>query len=202
MEPAAEESAQTLKWLCEEIKHGDRRGFVCDKEWLLDLTAKVDVQHHYKEMIQHVEKIFNFIQEQTGRKIQSFRIGKTSRSISQKNSIRFEGMHMNPDTWKMDEIALQWSAMKPCDKPYGQDGLIVLAVVTNKATPQTSFTNAADYAESLQRQLSGQEAALLQSANFEHESKLQYYYIGYPLFVTISLMKEKYYIEGYVLCMI
>ena len=101
-------------------------------QYMVDLrrVSPNNPEKHKQTIIAHINSLFSYIESQTNCPIELFYIGKTYVHKA-KNKRKFDPM--NPDTWKKEGIISRWGSHS--DSTHGEDGLVVLTVVTREVTP-------------------------------------------------------------------
>ena len=119
----------------EDIIRG-KQNYACDRDVLVDLTESDTVIKAEDKLIRHVHELLEDIEQQTGRIVEKYYIGKTfvtrRRKRGGKGFMTFN--HMDPITWKKNGISSRWATHKKED--YGRDGMVVLATVPKAAMPK------------------------------------------------------------------
>ena len=131
----------------DELKE-DLEGYVVDEKCLVDLQEK-DLYKSKDNIISKIANIFEDVTRTEGNlasKVDRFYIGK---AFLQKGQVDLK----NPDSWSKQEIASQWYHYS--QEPYAADGLVAVAIVTEKAIPAKSKNqiSEAEYASAIIQQL-------------------------------------------------
>ena len=185
--------AQTLHWLCNEIqREGGERKYVCDPGCMVDLrkVSPNDPENHKKAILHLINQLFSYVETQTNRSVELFYIGKT---YVHKAKNRREFDPMNPDTWKKEGIISRWGSHS--DSPHGEDGLVVLTVVTREVKP-FQFSHQEEYALRLEEMLTYHYRTVVEDTRLANPSlapgkKDHGKSLGYPLYVTFCLGQER-----------
>ena len=170
------------------MREGGERKCVCDPGYMVDLRkmSPNDLENHKKAILHLINQLFCYIESQTNHSIELFYIGKTYVHKA-KNTREFDPM--NPDTWKKEGIISRWGSHS--DSLHGEDGLVVLTVVTREVKPFLFF-HQEEYALRLEelahycRNDSRLANSTLAPGKKDHGKS-----IGYPLYVTFCLGQKR-----------
>jgi hypothetical protein len=115
----------------EDLCNGSCKSYACDE--LIDIIRTEDghaptIREAEQMLLKHIDNCIKRIEKGRGRKLEYFYIGKTY--VDKKSRVAFD--HMDRATWNLGGgINGRWRSHRR--KEYGQDGLVVLTVVTEKA---------------------------------------------------------------------
>ena len=142
-------------------------------------------------LVKWVDDTITDIEIQSGKKVVKFYIGKTY--VRQIKNRRFDAM--NPNTWRKSGISSRWHHHRQED--YGENGMVVLTVVTKDDVPQQSiptFKHQEMYALALEQQLIIHYAFIRgdkRLANISTHPGMQQQEesraIGYPIYMAFTL---------------
>jgi hypothetical protein len=142
-------------------------------------------------LLKHIDNCVQRIEEKRGRKLEYFYIGKTY--VDRKSGVAFD--HMDRATWNLGGgINGRWRSHKR--KEYGQDGLVVLTVVTKKAIRRKVCKNRSnfrqeDYALALESRLIQDyimtEPTRLYNKTWKPGRRSGNTYVGYALYMAFKV---------------
>ena len=138
-----------------ELCDGSRQSYACD--FLIDITRNEDgdvpvMEEAIEMLLQRLDDCVWYIEKEGRCRVKYFYIGKTYVRDRERKGITFD--HMNRYTWSLDGgINGRWRFHRP--RPYGEDGLVVLTVVTEEAIHPEVCRNfhREDYALALESRL-------------------------------------------------
>ena len=105
--------------------------YVCDRECLVHVTQLDTLQEAEDKLTEKIDTLFQDLQIQTDKEIKMFYIGKTFVRGNKKYKRRVNPL--NPLTWRKQGISSRWGEHK--EKEYGEDGMIVIAIITRDQVP-------------------------------------------------------------------
>ena len=142
-------------------------------------------------LVKWVDDTITDIEIQSGKKVVKFYIGKTY--VRQIKNRKFDAM--NPNTWRKSGISSRWRHHRHED--YGENGMVVLTVVTKDDVPQQSiqaFKHQEMYALALEQQLiihyafiRGDERLANTSTHPGMQQQEESRAIGYPIYMAFTL---------------
>ena len=177
----------------DQLCNGSVQSYACDN--LIDITKIQDggIQEAEWMLLEHLYRCVKSIETERGCKLKYFYIGKTN--VRKRDNVRVFD-HMNRATWKIDGgINSRWRSHK--DTEYGQDGLVVLTVVTKEAIHpdvrenKPNF-NQEDYALALEGRLiqDCMRDPRLYNETCESGRRTSTTYIGYPLYMAFKVRSQ------------
>lgn len=142
----------------DELCNGTQIYYACDNT--VDIRRVSSIEQAKRKIVRHIDDCIQAIEiertdiEHIDMKVSEFYIGKTYiRRIKKRGGGYSKINPMDPETWRKDGIRSCWKYHR--DQGYGEDGMVVLAVVTRGALPPntTDSMYKEDYAIALEQQI-------------------------------------------------